>query len=615
MNDSLLLTLILVVPLVSAATIALLLRRCGGLASAVSVCAALWIAGASLYFLLNWNGSELAASLPWLEFDRLEISIGYLFNHWTAVMLLVVSFVAFWIHVFSLGYMKEDESRARYFGGLSIFMFAILGIVLADNLLMIFVFWELVGFSSYMLIAHYWKTDFASWASRKAFIVNRVGDFGFLLGIIWVYWQFGTVDLAVLKGEVGAGTVSTAIGLLLMCGFLGKSAQFPLHVWLPDAMAGPTPVSALIHAATMVAAGIYMMARVFFMLTPETLNVILWLAVVMTAYAGVCALGERDIKKILAYSTLSQLGYMAAALGLGFPGLAMFHLATHACFKACLFLGAGSVIHACHHEQDIFKMGGLARRMPLTTLAFAVATMALCAVTFTSGYYSKDAIIEAALIEGRTPVFVILLLSALLTAIYMGRLFFVAFLGKPNSEHAEHAHESGIAMVLPLIVLGVLSVGAGWVTLWPPEWAASFAPEIEQVHHAIAERELSTTMMIAGICAWAGGLAVSFLVYGSGSPQDRVQSRVPALYHLFESKLYIDEIYNWYVSKVQQRVADFLGLLDLILISGLLVRGSAATVGLFGLMSRALHTGNVSNYVYWFLGGVVLFWLFAAGIL
>lgn len=617
MNISLLLTLILVAPLVSAGVIALLLRRHGAVAAVVSVVTALWIAGASLYFLVNWDGTAITAAMEWMKLGQLEISMGYFIDSSAAVMLLVVSFVAFWIHVFSLGYMGDDESRARYFGGLSIFMFSILGIVFADNLVMIFVFWELVGFSSYMLIAHYWKTDFASWASRKAFIVNRVGDFGLLIGIVWTYWYFGTVNLGELEAMVrlDPGVLSTGIGLLLMCGFLGKSAQFPLHVWLPDAMAGPTPVSALIHAATMVAAGIYFMARIFFMLTPEVQEVILWLAVIMTAYAGICALGQRDIKKILAYSTLSQLGYMGAALGLGFPGLALFHLATHACFKACLFLGAGSVIHACHHEQDIFKMGGLARRMPLTTITFAVATMALCAVTFTSGYYSKDAIIEAALVQGRTGFFVVLLLSALLTALYMGRLFFVAFLGKPNSEHAEHARESGMTMVIPLLVLGVLSLAAGWVTLWPPEWAAAFAPEVAGVHEAIAERGLSMIMLIVGICAWAGGLAIAFLVYGTGSPQDRVESRVPALYTLFESKLYFDEVYNWYVAKVQQRVADFLGLLDLILISGLLVRGSAAAVGLFGLMGRALHTGNVHNYVYWFLGGLILFWLFAAGIL
>ncbi len=617
MNISLFLTLILIAPLVSAGIIALLLRRHGSVAAAVSVVTALWIAAGSLYFLLNWDGEQFGSAMEWMKLGSLEINMGYFINHPAAVMLLVVSFVAFWIHVFSIGYMNDDDSKARYFGGLSIFMFAILGIVFADNLLMIFVFWELVGFSSYMLIAHYWKTDFASWASRKAFIVNRVGDFGFLIGIVWTYWHFGTVNLQELAQLVAIDPtlISTGIGLLLMCGFLGKSAQFPLHVWLPDAMAGPTPVSALIHAATMVAAGVYFMARVFFMLSPEVLDVVLWLAVIMTAYAGICALGQRDIKKILAFSTLSQLGYMGAAIGLGFPGLALFHLATHACFKACLFLGAGSVIHACHHEQDIFKMGGLARRMPLTTLSFAIASMALCAVTFTSGYYSKDAIIEAALVEGRTGFFVVLLLSALLTALYMGRLFFVAFLGKPNSEHAEHARESGIAMVLPLMVLGLLSLAAGWYTLWPPQWAAAFAPEVAHVHEAIAARGLTTIMLIAGICAWLGGLVIAFLVYGAGSPKDQVESRVPGLYAFFESKLYFDEVYNWYVSRVQQRVADLIGLLDLILISGLLVRGSAAVVGLFGLMGRALHTGNVHNYVYWFLGGVILFWLFAAGIL
>ena len=344
------LTYILLGPLIAAGVNLVLFRRNGEMAVFVSVGSALvgmiLSVYAILYIDLETLGGSFTISWTWLTLDPLTISIGYFYNDMAATMLFVVSFVGFWIHVFSVGYMKDDENKGRYFTGLSIFMFSMLGIVLADNLFMIFIFWELVGFSSYLLIAHYWTTEEASNASKKAFIMNRVGDFGMLLGIIWTYWHYGTVNLVALGQIVDAypDILVGGIALLLMCGFIGKSAQFPLHTWLPDAMAGPTPVSALIHAATMVAAGIYFLGRVIFLLDPTTREVITWLGAGMAVFAGYLAFGQRDIKKILAYSTLSQLGYMAAAMGLGYYGLALFHTATHGFFKALLFLGAGSVI-------------------------------------------------------------------------------------------------------------------------------------------------------------------------------------------------------------------------------------------------------------------------------
>ena len=297
---------------------------------------------------------------------------------------------------------------------------------------MIFVFWELVGFSSYLLIAHYFKTDEAAKASRKAFIVNRVGDFGFLLGIIFTYWTFGTVNLQELEvtASLSPTLTSTLLCLLLACGFIGKSAQFPLHVWLPDAMAGPTPVSALIHAATMVAAGIFLLIRIDFLFTAEALKLVGLMGAVMGLYAGFCALTQRDIKKVLAYSTLSQLGYMAAAFGLGLPGIALFHLMTHAFFKALMFLGSGSVIHACHHEQDIFAYGGLRKKMPVTAYTFLIGVLAISGVHFLSGYFSKDAILLGAY-NLDLIIFLILYLGAILTSIYMFRLYFLTFCGKP----------------------------------------------------------------------------------------------------------------------------------------------------------------------------------------
>ncbi|HTB64431.1 MAG TPA: proton-conducting transporter membrane subunit, partial [Opitutales bacterium] len=334
------LTDILLLPLCSAVVIMLFLRRRGNLAAGLSTLVGFIIAGLALYALHIWDGKDLHASCEWFRFGNYGFSMGFNFDGKAALMLLVVTFVASWIQLFSVGYMADDEGKGRFFGGLSIFMFSMLGIVLADNLVMLFVFWELVGFSSYLLIAHYFKTDFANMASKKAFIVNRIGDFGFILGIVWCWNHYGTVNLAELGKLTAANPhlLTIGIGSLLMCGFIGKSAQFPLQVWLTDAMAGPTPVSALIHAATMVAAGIYFLTRVFFLLAPETLHWIMWSGAAMTAFAGLCALGQTDIKKILAYSTLSHLGYMATAVGLGYPGLAMFHLAMHACFKATLFL-------------------------------------------------------------------------------------------------------------------------------------------------------------------------------------------------------------------------------------------------------------------------------------
>jgi NADH-quinone oxidoreductase subunit L len=562
--------------------------------------------------------------------------MGFHFNNLAALMLLVVSFVACWIQLFSAGYMADDEGKARFFGGLSIFMFSILGIVLADNLVMVFVFWELVGFSSYMLIAHYYTTDFANMASKKAFIVNRIGDLGFLLGIVWCWDHYGTIRLSELENIIGfhpalltTGT-AVAIGLLLMCGFVGKSAQFPLQVWLTDAMAGPTPVSALIHAATMVAAGIYFLARVYFLLPPATLHWIMWSGAGMTAFAGLCALGQTDIKKTLAYSTLSHLGYMATAVGLGYPQLAMFHLAMHACFKATLFLGSGSVIHACHHEQDIYKMGGLQKKMPITGLTFLLASLANCAVPFFSGAYSKDSIISAAFLKGQEEgaiyygVYGLIIFGALCTAIYTCRLYSVVFLGKPRSEEAAHAHESGGTMVLPLIVLGVLSLAAGWAVydwkwagglmngLIPAGCAQVFLSTYESLHHTIEEKGLGTPLEVIDILLVAAGLTAGYLFYGrSQIAGDPLAAKSPGGFRILERHGWFDDVYDWYVAQVQQRVCDILGALDVLVIKFGGGWGTAGLTGLGGALLRRATVGSIHAYVYWFLAGVLLFWFFA----
>ncbi|WOO39486.1 NADH-quinone oxidoreductase subunit L [Rubellicoccus peritrichatus] len=650
MEPSQILTTILLAPLVSAAIICLFLRRGGYAAAAVSVVAAGVIMVLSLYWLLIWDGVTVHYSTTWLQFGSFHIDIGYLFNYEAATMLFIVAFVGFWIHFFSVGYMDDDKNKGRFFGGLSIFMFSMLGIVLADNLFMIFIFWELVGFSSYMLIAHYWDKGFAADASKKAFIVNRIGDFGFLIGIVWAYHYYGTADLSTITKMIQSGSADalTGIGLLLMCGFVGKSAQFPLQVWLTDAMAGPTPVSALIHAATMVAAGIFFMVRIFFMLTPFALEWILWSGAIMTTFAGFCALGQTDIKKSLAYSTLAHLGYMATAIGLGFPGLAIMHMAMHACFKATLFLCSGSVIHACHHEQDMFKMGGLFKKMPITGIAFFVATLSISAVPFTAGYYSKDTIIASSwglyaqgLGDQYLWAFILTMVGALLTALYMGRMFFVVFLGKPNSEKAEHAKESSFWMFVPLIVLGwCLSLGAGWFVydmnwangemnaMLPSDTATFMVDGYDKLsddhnlvgggwaaaHHVYEEAHAPWVEWISYACI-LGGFVFTFFFYGLGASEDRLQKKFPSIYKVFERHGWFDDLYDWYVAKVQQRFADFIGFLDLILISGLAVRGTAGVTGLVGLVCRSLHVGSLHAYVYWFLLGVIIFGAFALGLL
>lgn len=605
----------LLTPLLSAVLIACFLRRRGVVASYLSVAAAAAICAFS-FMAINAMGEEpIRAAVDWLKFGNFTASMGFLFDGTAATMLAMVAFVGFLIHVFSLGYMADDKARGRFFGGLSIFMFSMLGIILADNLIMIFVFWELVGFSSYMLIGHYLDTDEAAAASKKAFIVNRIGDLGFLLGIVYAYWHFGTTNLEAMSAAVtvDASLINWVIAALLMCGFIGKSAQFPLHVWLPDAMAGPTPVSALIHAATMVAAGVYFLIRITFLFPDNVLDFIAILGTSVAVYAGFCAYGQNDIKKILAYSTLSQLGYMSAAFGLGFPGIALFHLITHAFFKALLFLGAGSIIHGCHHEQDIFKMGGIFKKMPVTSITFVIGVLALCGVYGFSGFYSKDAILIAAGLDG-TALFVLLTMGAFLTAGYMGRLVWIVFFGEPKSESASHAHESGATMLLPLILLAVLSVVGGWLSIWPESLGQIIVCSKDALHHVDGYDAMHHTVLIWGSLAWIVGLVGSFFFYGKGATEDRLAKVCKPAYDFLKARLWFDEIYGFYVAKIQQRLAVLLSFLDIFLIKGVFVRGSAGLVGLVGACSRSLHVGNIHAYVYWFLAGLILLWAFASGV-
>ena len=615
--------LVLLLPLASAAIIALFLRRAGTLASALSTLTATAIAAIAV--LLALHNERFETSLEWLRLGDFSLSLGIKFDDLAALMLVVVGIVGLCVHVFSLGYMHDDAAKARFFGGLSIFMFSMIGITLADNLFMMFIFWELVGYSSYALIGHWHERPSASAAAKKAFIVNRVGDFGFLLGIVMCYWVNGTVNLTELSQ--GNAIASTAIPLLLFCGAVGKSAQLPLQVWLPDAMEGPTPVSALIHAATMVAAGIYMLCRINALMVPDALTVIMWIGTATALYAALCAIVQSDIKKVLAYSTLSQLGYMVAAFGLGSMavthetadtthtvllatgvGAAMFHLTTHAFFKALMFLGSGSVIHGCHHEQDIFKMGGLAKKMPLTFWTFTIGVAAIIGFPFLAGFFSKDAILLLAY-EKNTAVFAVLAFVAILTALYMVRLWKITFLGTPRSHEAEHAHEGGLTLTLPLVVLAALSVAGGYTAFYPQVFDGVFS--LIPVAHGSAH----TVILVVSLAVMTIGALAALFLYKTAAI-DSLEQKSPGLFHgLVGLRNSFDSAYDYYVAKVQQRFAMLLNFLEQIFLAGLIVRGLAGIVGLFGLGARALHVGRLNVYVYWFLGGVVVLWLFVTGVL
>ncbi|HWN65900.1 MAG TPA: NADH-quinone oxidoreductase subunit L, partial [Candidatus Binatus sp.] len=457
---------VLLLPLGSAIAITLFMLRFKALSSFISVAAVL---GSFACSWLVFRQSNISApGSTWIEISGVfKVPFGFVLDNLSKTMLVLVSGVGSLIHIYSLGYMRDDEGKSRYFAALSLFMFAMLGIVLSNNFVMLFIFWELVGFTSYVLIGHWFERDAAADAAKKAFITTRIGDFGFMIGILMVWASTGSVVFAEIAPRLSILTSHPAFltitALLIFCGAVGKSAQFPLHVWLPDAMEGPTPISALIHAATMVAAGVYMLVRVGFIIqvSQTALLVVAWVGTITAVLAALIATQQSDIKRILAYSTLSQLGYMVMAVGLASNEAAMFHLFTHAFFKALLFLAAGSVIVMLHHEQDIWKMGGLSRNLPITFLTFAAGALALIGCPPFSGFFSKDAILALAY-EQNTPIFVLGLLTAFLTAFYVVRLLVVAFLGKPRSEIARQSKESPMVMTGPLIVLAFLATVGGF---------------------------------------------------------------------------------------------------------------------------------------------------------
>ncbi|MBS0660457.1 MAG: NADH-quinone oxidoreductase subunit L [Verrucomicrobia bacterium] len=595
--------LILLAPLVSAVLIWLLLKSSRALSSYVSV------AAVGLSFVCScvvFAGGDFTVSFNWIDFGpRLTVPIGLTIDALSKTMLLVVTGVGLLVHVYSLGYMHEDRSSSRYFAGLSLFMFSMLGIVLANNFVMMFIFWELVGVSSYLLIGHWYEKASAADASKKAFLVNRIGDFGFMIGILMIWALLGTVTFSdlepavakLVKDPVGNAAILsflTVAVLFVFMGPVGKSAQMPLHVWLPDAMEGPTPVSALIHAATMVAAGVYLLVRVNFLLVaaPMAQNVIAWVGMITSLMAALMATQQNDIKRILAYSTLSQLGYMIGAVGFGAAQAAMFHLFTHAFFKASLFLGAGSVIHGMHHEQDIWRMGGLKNKMVPTFITFGIASLALMGLPYvTSGFYSKDAILLAA--ANKSWIFLGLgLATALLTAFYMTRLFVVTFLNKPMSDAAKHAHESPLVMTAPLMILSVPAVifGFGGVAKW-------FNLDVPH-----GPDPLHVPMLAAAVFVW--GTVMGWFVY-------RNRQSDPIRIGLFARKFYFDELYDVLVKLTQETLARLSAFVDKYLIDGLLVKGATTLAFSAGFVLRFFQSGNVQAYAIFFGLGVILLMLLA----
>jgi NADH-quinone oxidoreductase subunit L len=574
---------------------------------------------------------------PWLTVgDRFVLNVGILVDNLTAVMLLVVTGVSTLVHLFSIGYMHGDPRYSRYFAYLSIFSFSMLGLVLSESFFFIFIFWELVGLSSYLLIGFWFEKKSAADAGKKAFIVTHIGDVGFLIGNMVIFvscgvFGFDEVFQAIGQGKL-SGTLLTIAGIGVFCGAIGKSAQFPLHVWLPDAMEGPTPVSALIHAATMVAAGVYLVGRVYPMFTPDAFLFIAYIGFITLFIAATIALTQNDIKKVLAYSTVSQLGYMIMGLGVGGYTAGLAHLATHAAFKACLFLGSGSVIHAVH-SQDMREMGGLRRKMPITFVTFLIATLAIAGVPGFSGFFSKDMILAGALEFGmKNPAHYVLFFGALftagMTAFYMFRLVIMTFLGKPKDHHKfDHAHESPPNMWVPLVVLAIFSfsfwfkspfVEKGWfqtlitkpatvanivahepAVATPAEHAAAVSPVPHEAasaeggeHDAHLAHMAHSYAMYSSVAVGTLGIFLGFVVYFFGwIDPARVANSVKPLYNFLLNKWYFDELYDKTVIGGSIALAKFLAWFDLHVVDGLV--NLAAQLGVF----VSFLVGKFDNYV------------------
>jgi NADH-quinone oxidoreductase subunit L len=588
--------LILLAPLASAILITLFTRRWKALSSAISIAAVCTSFICSC--LIFVYSATAAVEFVWIDINPVfHVPLGLTLDPLSRTMAILVSGVGALIHIYSLGYMRDDEGKSRYFAALSLFMFAMLGIVFANNFVMLFIFWELVGFTSYVLIGHWFYRDAAAGAANKAFITTRIGDFGFMIGILMLWMATRSVVFSEIAPRMpvfgGHATLVAIVAILIFCGAVGKSAQFPLHVWLPDAMEGPTPVSALIHAATMVAAGVYMLVRVAFIIqaSQTALLVVAWIGTITAMMAGLIATQQDDIKRILAYSTLSQLGYMMMAVGLGSKDAAMFHLCTHAFFKSLLFLSAGSVIVMLHHEQNIWKMGGLRRRFPITFVTFCAGALALAGCPPFSGFFSKDAI-EALAYERNTPIFAIALFTGFLTAFYVIRMLVIVFFGSPRTEEARESRESPPVMTGPQIVLAILATLGGFAF-----FARNFLP-------LPVEKEGATFVSALAIVAVILGAGLAIAIY-------RGRSSDPVDIELLRHKFYFDELYSWLIRWSQGLLAQVSAFIDRWIIDAGAVGGLSRGTWSIGALLRLIQVGNLEAYAFLFGLGVVVLIYFA----
>jgi NADH-quinone oxidoreductase subunit L len=619
------------IPLIPAASSLLLFlfggrysRRLAGLQASLAVLASFALSVLSTIGITRLDPGSLPllkVLFPWIQSGAFQSSLSFQFDPLSAVMALVVTGVGFLIHVYSAGYMAGDRGYARYFACLNLFTFAMLVLVMGSNLLVMFIGWEGVGLCSYLLIGFWFEKPSASKAGQKAFLVNRVGDAGFILGLLFLILSVGStefqaVNAAVLGGGLAPALV-TAIALLLFVGACGKSAQIPLYVWLPDAMEGPTPVSALIHAATMVTAGVYMVCRmnVLYSHSGAALQVVGWVGGVTALFAATMALTQTDIKRVLAYSTISQLGYMFIGCGVGAYAAGLFHLFTHAFFKSLLFLAAGSVIHALSGEQDMRRMGGLRKYLPRTYPAFLVGALAIAGVPFLSGFFSKDAILTRAFAEGRYALWALGLLTAVLTAFYIFRLIFITFFGteRLTAEARKHLHESPPVMTVPLIALAGLAVAAGYVGLpavfghGANRFFAFLSPVIESGTEAAAGAATEWLLILASTAAAAAGISLAYLFYRR-NPRlpEAIVRRFPRLYGLVRHNYYVDEAYGAIVVNPLLKGSDAVYRnFDIKVIDGA-VNGSAAAASYFGKLLSRFQTGLLKDYALVILAGIVL---------
>lgn len=554
----------------------------------------------SYSLLVLWNrfsAPTYKAEAVWLTIGDVQLTAGFEINQLNALMLVIVSFVSLLVHIYSIGYMQGDERLSVFYAYLGLFTFAMLGLVLSPNLLQLYIFWELVGLGSFLLIGFYFYKQEAKAAAKKAFIMTRIGDVGLFIGMLLLFWEVGSFEFAVIFNAATDGMISssmiTVICVLLFVGAIGKSGQFPLHTWLPDAMEGPTPVSALIHAATMVAAGVYLVATMFplFAASETALFIVALVGGCTAIFAASIGLVQNDIKRVLAYSTVSQLGYMMLALGSAGYVAGVFHLMTHAFFKALLFLAAGSVIHAAA-TQNIQEMGGLWKKLRLTGLLFLVGTLAISGVPFFSGFFSKDEILLAIYADGNYVLFGIALITAFLTAFYMFRLFYLVFAGKRRNETGT-VHEAPITMLIPMIVLAVLAIFSGYVNT---PWFGSFLGDWLVADNAAfghGHVEGPSWVMWAAILFSGSGMVLAYLMYARKSISFGGEGS--SLHHLLSNKYYIDELYAYSIIPLAKSISWFLSFIDRFVVGGIMyaVKG---LISMFGKIGSKLQNGQIQQY-------------------